>query len=224
MKRSERDHFERLTFPVSAILIAMAAIFGFAPNSIAIMTGRAENPALIIHMHAAVMSAWLALLVVQSFLIQRGSVLLHRRLGMSAAVLAPVIVGLMIVIAIEYFPGGSIGPAVVAVQLRRIVLFSVFVALALWFRKSDLQSHKRLMVLASIAVIDAAFFRMGWILPDFGIESPVVAAHVQQLVLIFPMLVLDLKRYGRPHGATLFGIALLLVFTVAIAMLWPKAG
>lgn len=221
---SGKGPLERLTFPVSALLIALAAVVGFAPNSVAIITGRAENPALIIHVHAAVMSAWVALLVAQSVLVYRGRIALHRRLGTTSMVLAPIIVGLMILIAIEYFPQGPIGSAVVAVQLRRILLFTLFITWALWVRKSDPQAHKRLMVLATIAVIDAAFFRMSWFLPDLGIDSFVVAAHIQQLALIVPILMLDFKRYGRPHAVTLSGIMLLLAFTAVIAILWPQAA
>ncbi len=209
-------------FPFSAGLIAAAAAVGFAPNSIAILTGRAENPALIIHAHAAVMSAWIALLVVQSMLVARRRVAIHQRLGQSALILAPIIVLLMIIIAIEYFPGGPIGPAVIATQLRRILLFSLFIGWALWVRRTDPESHKRLMILAAVAVIDAAFFRMARFLPDFGIDSIVVAAHVQQLVLLLPMLVLDFRNHGRPHAVTLTSLVLLGAFTAAIAVLWPN--
>lgn len=222
MKEHRRNAPERLTFLVTTSLIALVAVVGFAPNSIAIITGRAENPALIIHAHAAVMSAWVALLVVQSVMIARSRLSLHRRLGMTALPLAPIIIALMIAIAIEYFPGGEVGPAFIASQLRRIVLFSLFVGWALWVRRSDPQSHKRLMVLATIAVIDAAFFRMAWLLPDLGVDSFVVAAHLQQMALLLPILVLDFKRYGRPHAVTVSGIALLLAFTIAIWALWPE--
>lgn len=221
MMQGRRGTLERWTFPVSAWLIAAAAVVGFAPNSIAILAGRAENPALIIHVHAAVMFGWIALLVAQSMLIARRRGALHRKLGKSALVLAPVIVALMAVIAVEYFPGGDVGPAVVATQLRRIVLFSLFIGWALWVRSSDPESHKRLMILASVAVIDAAFFRMGWFLPDMGIDSFIVAAHIQQSVLLVPILILDLRKYGRPHIVTLAGIVLLGAFTVAVAAVWP---
>ncbi len=220
IERGKRG-FERWAFLAAALLIAAAAVIGFTPSSIAILTGRAENPPLIIHAHAAVMSAWIALLVVQAALIARGRAAVHQRLGMVAVILAPVIVALMISIAIGYYPGGEIGPAVVATQLRRIVLFSLFITCALLVRRSNPGSHKRLMILASVSVIDAAFFRMGWFLPSLGIDSMVVAAHVQQLVLLVPILALDFKSYGRPHPATVIGLVVLLGFTIAIGVLWP---
>lgn len=221
MDNARKSRFERLAFPLTAWLIAAAAFVGFAPNSLAILTGRAENPPLIIHVHAAAMAGWIVLLVVQATLIALGRRLVHQRLGMTAMILAPVIVALMITIAIQYYPGGEIGPAVVVTQLRRIVLFSLFIAWALRVRREDPASHKRLTVLASVAVIDAAFFRMGWLLPSPGVDSFIVAAHIQQLALLAPILALDFRIYGRPHSVTATGILLLLAFTVVIGLLWP---
>ena len=49
-----------------ACVFALCAVTGFAPNSVAIIAGEKTNPPLLIHIHAASMTAWLALLVVVS--------------------------------------------------------------------------------------------------------------------------------------------------------------
>ena len=59
---------------MTVLLLATAAV-GFAPNSIAILSGARPSPPLIIHIHAACMATWLLLSVTQTLLSAAG----HKR-------------------------------------------------------------------------------------------------------------------------------------------------
>ena len=45
-----------------AWLLVVVAVVGFAPRSLAIVTGTMPNPPFVVHPHAAVMAAWVSLL------------------------------------------------------------------------------------------------------------------------------------------------------------------
>lgn len=71
----------------------------------------------IIHLHAAVFTSWLVVLVIQTTLVLRGRTAVHRRLGVAGVVLA----ALMLVVHPAYIWGGllaltSIPPVVTQVS------------------------------------------------------------------------------------------------------------
>src|SRR4051794_32259576 len=69
---------------VIAILVAAA---GFGGSVHAVASG-AKTLTLLVHLHAAVSSAWLVLYIVQTGLVTTGRITVHRRLGIAAVALA----------------------------------------------------------------------------------------------------------------------------------------
>lgn len=197
------------------VVFALVAIIGFAPNSVAILTGDKANPPLIIHFHAAAMSTWLALLATQAWLMGTGRAALHMKLGVAALLVAPAVLGLMWVIAGPTILAGLSDPLGFFIQSKRLLGFGVGVTLGLLWRQSHPEAHKRLMFLATFTVLDAAFFRMGWLLPGVGGEHHVAMALTWQLILLVPFLVHDLRTLGRIHPVFLVGIPLIVAFEAA---------
>jgi hypothetical protein len=97
----------------------------------------------------------------------------------------------------------------------------VFVALGLVHRR-DRQRHKRWMLLATIALIEAGVAR--WPLALMASASPIpgldMSAFCVDLFLV-PMVVWDLVSRGRVHPVTLWG-ALALIATQLLR--FPLAG
>ena len=91
------------------------------------------------------------------------------------------------------------------VPLFAVGLFAVFVVAGIRARR-DPQRHKRLMLLATIALLPPAIAR--WVLL-LGLGPPVVLA-VSTLFLL-PLVGWDLKTRRRLHPATLWGGLLLVV-------------
>ena len=94
--------WDRDFFLIYVVLIWFGVVVGFGSDLIRhVRTGEAPYP-LIVHFHAAAFSGWLALLTVQVLLIRARRQDIHRKLGMAAMALAPVMVVLGIAAAITH--------------------------------------------------------------------------------------------------------------------------
>jgi len=76
-----RSRFDDLFFPGMAVLLLATVFFGFARTYYLAGVFRAPLPNLLVHIHGAVFSAWILLLIAQTSLVASGRVDLHRRLG-----------------------------------------------------------------------------------------------------------------------------------------------
>src|SRR3954465_4250354 len=83
-----------------AWLFVLVAFAGFAPRSVAIVSGTMAMPPLVVHLHAAVMSSWCALLAVQATLSLTGRMDLHRKWGMASLVVAPLALIMLVAVTI----------------------------------------------------------------------------------------------------------------------------
>src|SRR5690606_36454621 len=112
---------------------------------------------------------------------------------------------------------------------RAALLFGVFYVWAVLSRRTAPETHKRMMVLATFVVIDAALGRMTW-LPGSAAGNWMAAGigydgvHVYHLLLLAPALIFDFVRHGRVHRAYLIGLGLFLPFVLATHFAWNSAG
>jgi hypothetical protein len=220
----ERSAADRWIYVFMAALFVATAVVGFAPNSAAILASELPNPPLVVHVHAALMVAWLGLLLTQTMLVATGRKSLHRSLGVASFVLAPCIVIGMVAVMVwrqrTMADSGLFGPAanIMLAQGRSILYFSVFVLWAMLVRQRDLETHKRMLVLATVVLLPASIGRMTW-LPTTAPES-YDALHGYMLLLLAPTLAYDFARLGRPHRAYVIGFLLLLPWIIATHFLW----
>jgi hypothetical protein len=155
--------------------------------------------------HGAVFSAWVVLFVVQAALVSAKRTDIHRKLGVLGAVLAPlmVIVGFQAAIAAARRGFGTPGlpPPLVflAVPMFDLVVFAALVGAALWFRRNPAM-HKRLMLLAMLAVITAAIARLPGVL-SYG---PPAFFGLTDLFLLAG-IAWDKWTRGRVHPAYIWG-------------------
>jgi hypothetical protein len=178
------------------------------------MEGRAEAP-LLLHVHGVIYIGWMALLIVQVTLAARGQIRTHRALGQAGIGYGALVwvVGLIVSFAAPAFNVNSgewtvdQAAAFIPIPLGDMVLFgSFFLAAVLNRNKPEL--HKRLMLLATMAILFAAAFR----LQNAGVSIPV--AIVVWYVPLAIAMVYDLVQRGRVHmlyvvGAIVMGLALL---------------
>jgi hypothetical protein len=223
-----------------AALFIVVAVTGFAPRSLAIVTGQMPVPAFIVHVHAATMSAWLALFLAQTLLMRNGRSAVHRSVGAASFVIAPAMLltmsMLVIGISVTVLDPASAMPLDVRarsfafmafVMGRAALLFALFYVWAILTRKTDRETHKRMMVLATFVVIDAALGRMTWLpgaaggqfmTADIGYD----AIHLYQLLLIVPAIASDLLRRKRVHWSYLLGTGLFLACAIATHLAWSS--
>jgi hypothetical protein len=220
-----RAAFERHFHAGMAWLFVIVAVAGFAPRSFAIVTGRMPVPPLVVHLHAAVMASWVVLLAVQATLSLAERMDLHRKWGRASLVVAPLVLAMLIAVTVvrqNAAAGTPAGPTVnniLFLQIRSILLFPTFFIWALRTRRTDPEMHKRLMLLATLMLLDAAIARMGW-LPYNEFPRSYLAVHVYLLLLLVPALLHDLLQRGRVHRAWLWGLALTLPWLIATELVW----
>jgi hypothetical protein len=159
----------------------------------------------IAKLHGALFFSWTLLFGLQTALIEKRQTDLHRRLGVVGAVLAGamVVAGVAIAVASLRYNvahGNLEARSFFAIPIGNMLVFPAFVTAAL-FRRRQPETHKRLMLLATISILDAAVAR--WPLAIMSNGS--VAFFAVTDLYIVPGAVFDLKSRGRVHPAYVWG-------------------
>lgn len=143
-----------------SLLLLATVLVGFARSYFLVGMIRAPLPNLLIHLHAIAFSCWIFLLIGQATLIATHKVELHRKAGLFGFILACVMVGLGVMAAANSMTRmAAVGPydsrVFFAVPMSDIFVFAVLIFLAYRWRH-DPAAHKRLVLIASITIVDAA--------------------------------------------------------------------
>lgn len=171
--------------------------------------------------HGIIFSCWLVLLIVQTSLVAADRTDIHRKLGVAGAILAAlmIVVGFTLAIhAAKYgFKTPGLPPPLIflVVPFFDIVVFAILVGAALHYRGRP-DTHKRLMLLATISILPPAFARMpfAWI----GASLPFSAFILGDVVLLCCVLA-DVAINRRLHRAYLWGgLLLVLSFPLRLAI------
>ena len=146
------------------------------------------------HFHAATATAWMVMLIVQSWAIGSRRIALHRGSGKTSYLLAPLVVLSMLLLAhdrISHAPAGeayAIQTYILYLQLSLALLFAISYALAIATRKS-VARHSRFMVCTALTLIDPILIRiLFWIdpTPDWNYQWATFGANwLAFLVLIW---------------------------------------
>ncbi len=108
-------------------------------------------------------------------------------------------------------------------NLFTLLLFATFVSLAVVFRKQP-ESHRRLIVLASISIVGPALARFPmWPVFAGGVDSGRNYGIGGLLLLFASMIVYDLIVRRRPHPASWIG-AIAIVFGIAASVFLGVTG
>lgn len=198
------------------VLLGFGPTFYLAPLFETSWDARGIPVDLIVH--ATFLTAWFVGLVGQSGLILTGRRAVHERLGRYGVVCAA---GVFItgaaatVLVVERAaafgaPPRALVETLVTSNTVNLLVFASLVSIAI-YKRAKPQVHKRLMLIASIAIIGPAvsparpfgvFLRS--LLPDFfTVPLPLVF----WVLLVIPMFVHDVRTVGRVHPATLWGTA-----------------
>jgi len=213
--QANRRSPDRGIYVLAAIAICALVVTGFWPSYFSkLFTARSEPLTILVHVHGALMTAWIALFIVQVSLVAAGRVDLHRRLG----VVGFALLALILIVAVpttliatklggHHMPGPALpGLALVGAAFAEFVTLG---SLGLFYRRrSDI--HKRLMVLASFAAADAGVSRL-----PFDFLDSIVKVHLATDLVLFAVIVIDTVRHRRLHPAFLWGS----VFLVALQTL-----
>ena len=146
-----------------ALAVAGAVFVGFAPTFYLRPDSVAPLPRYL-QIHGAAFTAWVVLFITQTTLIAAGRRQLHRRLGWAGAALAAVMVIAGSTAGVwsmqREVANGNADAAMtfLTTPFSAMLVFGVLVGAAVaWRRHPD--THKRLMLLATISLLDAAVAR-----------------------------------------------------------------
>jgi hypothetical protein len=224
-----RARTDDVFFSGMALLILGFVLLGFGRSYYFAGVFRAPLPSPLVHVHAAVFTAWILLLIVQTSLVSAGRVDLHRRLGIFGAALAGAMVVLAVLVATEALargfkpPGSRLDPK----SFYSIPIFStaVFCVLLVWAlrARADGTAHKRLILIATISLMGPAVNR--WSFLPHANRGLLTSLIVDFLILLIAGF--DLWSRRRIHRATIKGglfmiIAHQLMFPIGMTSVWHR--
>ena len=193
---------------IAALGVAAAGFFLTYLRPMA--TGTFEGPSYA-HVHGALLAGWLLLVAAQGFLVRK-RLAVHRTLGWAAAVLAPSILVTTVVVGAEaarrdILRSGASAVDTVLGTITTPLIFLLLVSAALLLRKKA-QWHKRLIFLATVAILWPAWFRWRHFLPEMPRPDIWLAVVLSDLPIAVAAL-RDRFRFGAVHPAYLVaGLAL----------------
>lgn len=206
-----------------AALFVLIAFSGFAETYWLQLPARTFTGSPLLHLHGILFSAWTLFFLSQTWLAASGRMGRHRAWGVGGVSLATalVFVGLATAIASMHKEAAAgfaqQAQAFAIVPITAILLFAVLVAWAVVTVKKP-ETHKRLMTLATISILQAPLGRFFFLTvsggggpgsrPGSGPPAPVSTTIGPGLIvalLILVALVYDWRKNGRPHPVYLIG-------------------
>jgi hypothetical protein len=186
---------DRVFFGGMGFAMTLTVFLGFAPTYYLI---RPEAPPLtpLLHGHAFFATTWMLLFMTQTGLIAAHRTDLHRRIGIGGAIIAAVLTVLLTMtsIASRGFTNRLVFSA------GAILMFVIYIAAGLLHRHHP-DSHKRLMLLATISLLAPAISRLH--LPCLPRGS--IGPNLGALLFLLPAFAYDFAMFRRIHPALLWG-------------------
>jgi hypothetical protein len=155
---------DRYFYLFMSLLIAAVVLYVFSRT----VDEKLIHPAIprphVLYLHAAIFSAWVVFLILQSGLARTGNLDLHRRMGWFGAVLgaAMFVIGVWTAITMAHFNiihlHARFADLALLVSFYDMVAFGIPLALAIYWRKRP-EFHRRLILIATCALTAAAFGR-----------------------------------------------------------------
>lgn len=224
-----------------ALSCAAVAFLGFAPTYWLPIAGRTFQANPIVHIHGLVFFSWTLYFSFQTWLAASGRIARHRTVGLigiSFATAMTIFGALATINAMKVAASSGLrdeGIAFAIVPFSDILFFAVVVTLAVRAVRRP-ETHKRLMLLAGISILDAAVARwfLAFLAPPGPPGPPPVAVTIPPALVAYLLLVVamifDWRTRGRPHrvyvvgGVTLASIKLLALPVSATSFWHSFAG
>lgn len=212
-----------------AVFMTVLVLNGFGPGYFfPLLGGNVPEVHWVIHLHGAIFIGWMALLLIQVALVALGKTSSHRKLGsvgiaygfsvLLMGLIAGFVTPVLHVSSGEWDVDRAAG--FLLVILGDMALWGGFFGAAVFYRRKP-QIHKRLILLATVALLFAAI----------GRNQPIEPLILQLAVWLSPILLamaFDLWSRKRIHPAYLIGTAILLIAYLRIPLrtseVWLAVG
>ncbi|NWG47270.1 MAG: hypothetical protein HXY25_12090 [Alphaproteobacteria bacterium] len=213
-------------YAVMGLTTLAIAVLGFVPTYFAPLAKGAFAAPGIVHVHGLLFFAWMLMFCVQAWLVYVGRTQTHRAFGLAGISLATAMVCSVLMVTsamVELRSDAGFRQAALAftwVQVGGMSVFAGLIAAAIANVQRP-ETHKRLMLLATVSLLDAPIAR--WVIgfsgevPTPGAPPPLAPIFTASLLadlLIVGAMAVDWRTRGRPHSAYLIGGAALLLFQI----------
>ena len=214
----------RYFFVVLALFGALIALITFVPVYAKFQAGTFPIAPLL-HIHGALMGAWIALFVAQAVLASTGRLALHRKLGGTFGIVlgfavwaSMIVVELRAMLVHPLDPDLSAGYDWMLPGIYVYATFPVFFIGAIYLRRRRPAWHKRFMAFATFVALQAAEQRNLW-LPRFapGYWTDVIYLDI---CLLVPLIAYDYVLAKRLHPATVAASCVLLGAQGVLLSVW----
>ena len=218
--RGDRLFYTSMGLAIAAVTFwGFAATFYLSPWMEAPPTTPDWSPLLAVH--GTVFTSWMVLMVMQPLLIATRNVRIHRRLGFLGAAIAAAMVVIGNITAVVAMHGGFklMGDPMVfyAIPFFAINSFAVAVLFAILWRNRA-ETHKRLILLANVGLINAAIARIP--LDAIQAGAPFTFTFLPNLITLAG-IVYDWRTRGRVHPVWIWGGLAMVASQIA---LFPVMG
>jgi hypothetical protein len=219
----------------TALGAVLTAFLGFVPTFWQPLAAGQFKANPVVFMHGIGFFTWTLFALAQTSLVPAGRVLLHRSVGLAGISFATVLTMLGCLAALNSLQSGIAAHQAAGAEAFLIVPLSVIVSFAVLFTSAIAnirrpEFHKRLMLLATISVLNAPVARplIAWVykfpptdqLPVW-IDYP--ASYLSYL-LIAPALIYDWRKTGRIHPVYAIAVPVLIILPLAVMPISDSAA
>jgi FtsH-binding integral membrane protein len=209
--------FDHYFFSGSAWLMLVCVLVGFGPTYFLAGVFNAPLPSRIIHIHGALFTCWMLLLVAQNSLAWARRMDIHKKVGLFGFGLACLMVLVGWIAATDRLVRGTAPPGVdtyffYIIPMTDMVIFATLIFFAFRARR-DPPAHKRIIYIATVGILIAAIarFRVSWLFH----KAPHAAIASYAFLLL--LIAYDLWSTRKVHRATL-GASAFLIFVQQIRL------
>ncbi|MEO8160285.1 MAG: hypothetical protein ABI588_02620 [Arenimonas sp.] len=186
-----------------ALLALAAAVTGFFTTFIRPLWQGSFHGYALVYAHGAFVFGWLLLFATQAWLVHSKRIPLHRKLGWAGLAIGSGLIATTMAMGVHAMrrdlaaDAGEIGVSALLGSFTSPMIFAaLFIGGVVYRRKPDV--HKRLMLLATLAILWPAFFRFRHYFP--GVSRPDIwfGFVLAQAPVLLAMLH-DKLSFGRVH-------------------------
>jgi hypothetical protein len=203
------------------LALIVTVVIGFWPSYFGTLVSGGVARPLVMHLHGAVFTGWMALLLLQVSRAATGRVRLHRQVGRAGIAYGGLVLALGLIVSIaapvmhvragEWTVERAAG--FLLLPLVDMILFAGFFGAAIAYRhKTDV--HKRLILAATVALAFAAVARM---------NLPPLPFALLWLAPMAAAMIFDVTSVGRVHRVNVVATAVMAVAFVRIFLLESPA-
>jgi hypothetical protein len=201
--------YDHLFFSGMIALLLATVLLGFAHTYYLAGVFDAPLASRILHIHGAIFSSWMLLLLAQVTLVSSGRTDIHRRLGIAGFLLASLIVIFGVLAGADALArlGNRATSQLLSFSITPftdMLNFGVLAGSALYARTNP-SAHKRLILLATISLMRAAIFR--W--PFAFIFHNQIRALLLSYVFVLMLIAYDLWSTHQVQRATAWATSFL---------------